>query len=132
MRLQGTMPFDTFRHIIDINKPYDTGYMMINGNRYTVSESYTKATYDLLAVPYIKFQEEGTRFFDGNAGFISENTIQELNQTAIFHAAGITNETVGFRDATRARVSMVSNGAMEQIKRYGQQGGNTNDIISRS
>lgn len=132
MRVQGQLEFTTFRHIIDVNKPYDTGYMMINGNRYTVNEAYTKATYDLIAVPYIKFQEEGTKFFDGNKDFIANNTMQELNQAAAYHAAGITNETVGFRDATRARTSMISNGVMEHLKSYGREGGDYDAYVSRS
>jgi hypothetical protein len=132
MTLVGVLPFATFRHIIDTNKPYDKGYMFIFGNRYTQSNDYTRATYDLIAVPYIRYQEEGTKFFDGNKDFISLNTVSELNQAAAFYAAGVTNELVGFRDATRARSSMISNGVMEHIKNYGTEGGNYNAYINRS
>lgn len=132
MNIQGVIPFSQFKNIIDINKPFDTGYMFTNGNRYVITESYIKTSYDLIAVPYIRFQEEGTKYFDGNAGFIAENTVTELNQAVAYHAAGITNETVGFRDATRAKASMVSNGVMEHLKSYGQQGGSYRDYVSRS
>lgn len=126
------MPFSTFRHIIDVNKPYDKGYMFIFGNRYIINDEYTKATYDLIAVPYTRFQEEGTKFFDGNKDFIRLNTMAELNQVASFHAAGVTNEIVGFRDAARARASMISNGVVEHIRDYGVEGGSYNAYINRS
>jgi len=123
------MDFDTFRNIIDTNKPYDKGYMMIFGNIYTVNPDYTKTSYDTETVPYIRYQEEGTKFFDGNAGFISENTITELNQVAVYQSHGVTQERVAFRDATRARESMISQGVMEHVKSYGQQGGSYNDYV---
>lgn len=114
--LQGSMPLSTFRNIIDVNKPFDTGRMFLEGNRYNVTDDYIMTRYDMIAVPYIKFQELGTKFFDGNKGFIAENTITELNQVAIFRQAGITSEEVGFRDATRAKASLISQGVLEQVK----------------
>jgi hypothetical protein len=130
--IQGWLAPETMRHIVDVNKPYDKGYMFIFGNRYIIEPSFMKATYDLIAVPYTRWQEEGTKFFDGNANFISNNTVTELNQAAIYHAAGITNEAIGFRDAARAKSSMISNGVLEHVKGYGQEGGNYNAYINRA
>ena len=125
------MDFSTFRNIIDTNKPYDKGYMMIFGNRYTVSNDLTKATYDVDAVPYITYQEEGTKFFDGNKGFISENTVTELNQVATYKSHGVSQEGVAFEDATRARQSMISQGTLSHVKSHGKQGGSYNDYIGK-
>lgn len=102
---------------------------MLNGNRYTINDTYIKTTYDTTAVPYITYQEEGTKFFDGNAGFISQNTITELNQVAVYEAHGITQERVAFRDTTRARTSMVSQGAIEQVKTYNQSGRSGENVV---
>ena len=119
--LQGWMPFETFRNIINVNKPFDTGRMFLDGNRFFVTESYLHTRYDIQAVPYIYFQEKGTKFFDGNKGFIEINTITELNQVAIFNQAGITSESVGFRDASRAKSTLISQGTLEHIKGQGSE-----------
>jgi len=124
--LQGIISLSTFRHVIDINKPYDTGMMFLRGNTYNETNDYLHTKYDLVAVPYILYQEMGTKFFDGNKGFISENTITELNQVAIYQQAGVTTEQVGFRDATRAKASMVSQGVIEEVKSYNQRGASNN------
>jgi hypothetical protein len=128
----GFMPFDIFKSIIDNNKPYDKGYMFTNGNRYIVDQTYTKTTYDLLAVPYILFQEEGTKFFQGNVDFIQADTVNELNATAARYAHGDTSSFGDIRDATRKKASLVSNGVMTHVKGYGQQGGRYDVYVSRS
>jgi hypothetical protein len=123
------MPTSTFRNIIDVNKPYDTGYMFVYGNTYTVNPDYIRASYDTKAVPYIVYQEKGTKYFDGNAGFIKKDTLMELNTVAVYESHGVTRERVAYRDASRARASMISQGTITHLKSSNTRGGTTNAYV---
>lgn len=115
---------DLFNDIPRSHMPYDTGYMYMNGFRVTETPDFIKGTYDLTAVPYIFYQEEGTKYFTGNVGFIRDDTMAALNSAVVAKAAGVPTNYNKYQDAARKRASMVSSGVLEHIKKHGQKGGN--------
>lgn len=124
MRVEGFLEINYFRNIVDTNMPFDTGFMMMNGTSYTVQDDYHRVKYDTQTVPYIVYNEEGTKFFDQNKGFIKEDTLIDLAEASAYQDMGMTHEKRSYQDAARARASMISNGVYENISGYGRQGGN--------
>ena len=74
------MDFLTFRNIIQANLPFDKGRMFATGVTYFDTPHYYRASYNINAVPYIVYQEEGTIYFKGNKGFITVDTAGHLNR----------------------------------------------------
>ena len=107
---------DDMRTIIDSYKPFDTGYLFTFGNRYNENEHYQVAIYDLITVPYIQFLEEGTKFSQRHAGFISQKTVTAINNA---NASALMKADKN----VQSRTSMISQGVLEHVKGYGQQGG---------
>lgn len=107
---------DEMRSIIDSYKPYDTGYLFMFGNRYNETEQFQVAIYDLITVPYIQFLEEGTKFSQRHVGFISDKTVNAINNAT---ASSLMNADKN----NQKRSSMISQGVMEHIKGYGREGG---------
>lgn len=133
-QVDGWLEIGQFRNIVDNNKPFDTGRMLLEGTRYVVNPEYQKVSYDTLTLPYIIFQEKGfTHWITGervevNKGFISVNTLTELAQVSAYQDAGVTNERTSHADANRARVSMISNGVIDRVKGYGAETGGRGDV----
>jgi hypothetical protein len=116
-----TMSLGELRTIVDANKPFDTGYLFTFGNRYNETPMYKVAVYDLLTVPYIQFLEEGTAFSSKHKGFISNKTVGQIN-------AGVQNFSQLERKNV-SRSSLISQGVMEHITRYGQAGGRYDKFV---
>ena len=137
MRVEGFMPIEQFRNIVDVNMPFDKGNMMMNGTRYIIDENYHRVTYDTDTVPYIIYQEEGFKHWitqqivDVNKGFISVNTVQDIAEASAYQQMGLTKEASSYRDAVTARTSMISNGVYSHIKSHGQQGGNYRAYVGK-
>lgn len=116
-----TMTLGELRSIVDANKPFDTGYLFTLGNRYNETAMFKVAIYDLLTVPYIQFLEEGTVFSDRHKGFISVKTVGQIN-------AGVQNFSK-LEAKNASRTSLISQGVMEHITRYGQAGGRYDKFV---
>lgn len=113
--VDATITLSDLRTIVDGNKPFDTGFLFNFGNRYNENAHYMVAIYDLVTVPYIQFLEEGTRFSQKHVGFISQKTIGEIN-------ANIQNiDTLEQKNVKRS--SLMSQGVMDHIIKYGREGG---------
>lgn len=74
------MDFATFQNVVRANMPFDTGNMYNNGAVFFDTPYDFVASYNVRQVPYIVFQEEGTRFFSGNKGFIQNRTVGQINR----------------------------------------------------
>lgn len=120
---KGNMSLDTIRMIVDAEKPFDTGYLYSFGNRYNETPQYKRVIYDLLAVPYIQFLEEGTQRSKKHVGFISQNTITRINMGAS------SSDISALTDVQRDRNNMVSQGVLEHIKAFGQAGGRYDKFV---
>lgn len=107
---------DEMRSIIDSYKPYDTGYLFMFGNRYNETEHFQVAIYDLITVPYIQFLEEGTKLSQRHVGFISDKTINAINNAT-------ASSLLSADKNNQKRSSMISQGVLEHTKAYGREGG---------
>ncbi len=106
------------RQIVQSNMPYDTGFMFSFGARYNETEQYLVVWYDTIAVPYIVYNEEGARG-NRNKGFISVNTVNEINYVAANLNNGIVqNHLSGIGDLNKIRSSMVQAGVLEYAYDY--------------
>ena len=106
------------REIVGGCMPYDTGNMFLRGARYVETALYYQVQYDLALVPYIFYQEEGTVFFDGNKGFISRDTVSEINHLVAMRLNGI-NEPYTVRSKQvrqRGSLDMLHNGVIDEIR----------------
>lgn len=98
------MDYTTFQNVVRANMPYDTGNMYQNGVAFFDTPYYYVAIYNTNQVPYIVFQEEGTRFFSGNKGFISKRTVGQILRIEQSEALGLpydyreTNTTIANRN----------------------------------
>ena len=98
--------------------PYDTGYMFLAGARYFDNAHFMMAVYDTERVPYIVYNEEGTRFSTKNKGFISQRTIGALNR---FGANPDANVMGKYQESNNRRGStnMIKQGALDKIASEG-------------
>ena len=103
------------RDTVDFYKPFDTGFLLMFGNRYNENEHFQVAIYDLLTVPYIQFLEEGTQFSEKHKGFISVKTMDGLRSRNISSQV-MQNQAI-------SRSTQISQGVLEHIKGYGRAGG---------
>lgn len=110
-----TLTLGELRTIVDSNKPFDTGFLFNFGNRYNETNEYMVAIYDLNVVPYIQFLEEGTRYSTKHQGFISVDTVGQIN-------AGVQDMGV-LESKNMKRSSLISQGVMEHAVNYGLAGG---------
>ena len=109
--------------------PYASGYMFMNGVRYSETELYYHIQFDGIAVPYLIYQEDGFTHYitkkrvEVNMNFIKEDTTNALNFLA---ASAGTNEYSLIMAATKrtvqARINILSQGAMQQLT-PGNRGG---------
>ena len=58
----------------------DTGYMASNGAEFFDTPYELVAIYNTNRVPYIVFQEEGTRYYNKNKGFITTKADGKINR----------------------------------------------------
>jgi hypothetical protein len=119
--VNATITLSDLRDIVDANKPFDTGYLFSFGNRYNENGHFMVAIYDLVTVPYIQFLEEGTRYSTKHQGFISEKTVGQVN-------AGVQNIDK-LQQGNVKRSSLISQGVMEHITRYGREGGRYDKFV---
>ena len=110
------MNLGEFRDIVVSNMPYDTGNMFLNGASFYDTEHFMLARYDTERVPYIIYNEEGTRFSTKNQGFISRKTVGALLYGTV--SAGMS-DTVKMRGST----TMIKQGAMDKIQSGGGYNG---------
>ena len=101
------------REIVKANVPYRTGFLFTFGTRFNETDQYLVCTYDVTAVPYIPYLEEGTQQSKKHVGFISVKTITALNNMAY----------AGTEAKDMERSNMVSQGVIENIFKYGKRGG---------
>jgi len=115
-----TMTLGEVREIVNANKPFDTGFLFMFGNRYNETENYIVAIYDLNTVPYIQFLEEGTQYSDKHQGFISQDTVGQIN-------AGV-QDIDRLQQKNVQRSTLISQGVMEHTINYGAAGGRYDKI----
>lgn len=113
--VNATITLSDLRTIVDANKPFDTGYLLSFGNRYNDNGHFMVAIYDMVTVPYIQFLEEGTRYSTKHQGFISVKTVGQIN-------AGV-QDISKLEQKNIDRSSLISQGVMDHIKKYGREGG---------
>jgi hypothetical protein len=111
------------RLTVDSYKPYDTGYMFLNANRYSENDVMISVIYDGAAVPYIAYQEYGFthyrsgKFIDVNQYFIQNDTVNALDYLINQASAGQYDRITAFNKRTvQARNNQISQGAMDSIK----------------
>jgi len=97
------MDLEKTRNIVVANMPFRSGFMFIHGAKFYETDHYILTRYDLQAVPYIRYNEEGTIFTQKNKGFISVKTVGEL-----IAAEALGVPTTGYSDASRKRVMELS------------------------
>lgn len=120
---QKDITLEAARTIVDANKPFDTGYLFTFGNRYNDTTEYIHIIYDLNVVPYIQFLEEGTVFSTKHVGFISADTVGQINA----YVAGMDlNDAQKFNNQ---RASLISQGVMEHAQGFGLAGGRYDKFI---
>lgn len=83
------MTYADFIQIVLANIPIDKGNMRRNGVEFFDTPYEYVAIYNVMQVPYIVFQEEGTRYFDGNKGFIRNRTVGMLNRVSMSETLGL-------------------------------------------
>jgi len=105
----------TLEQIVKSCMPFDTGYMFTYGSRYMENSHFLIAIYDVERVPYIIYQEMGTRFSTKNQYFIQDKTIGMINQTIAFEQRGMyfpINTDERMRQATK---NLMRQGLVEQL-----------------
>ena len=113
------MNLNEMRMIVQSNMPYDTGFMFMSGAKFQENNHFIICRYDTETVPYIIYNEEGTKYTEKNKGFISKQTVGELNRMAQFMQHGMKTK---LQDDVKRRAStnMVKEGALEKIKQEGR------------
>lgn len=97
------MDLETTRNVVVSNMPFRSGFMFVHGAKFYETEHYILTRYDLQAVPYIRYNEEGTIFTQKNKGFISQKTIGEL-----IACEAMGEKTSGYADNAKRRIGNLS------------------------
>ncbi len=122
------------RYTVDSYKPYDSGFMFLNGNRYTEDDIKYSVIYDGNIVPYIGYQEYGFKHYRSgkmvtvNQYFIQNDTVNALD--FLINSATAQEKSLILASSKRtvqARVNMLSQGTLQSIK--GNNRGGTNVFI---
>jgi len=105
------------RDVVLADMPYRTGFMFLNGANFYETAHYNVCIYDVQRVPYIVFNEEGTRFTQKNVGFISQRTIGDLLLLEGMRQSGDNTPLTGFSEkaARRGNTEMLAAGLTEYI-----------------
>ena len=77
------MNINQMEQIVRGDMPYKSGFMFNNGARFIDNNHFMMAIYDIERVPYIVFNELGTRYTTKNQYFIREKTIGDLNMALV-------------------------------------------------
>jgi len=111
------MNLETMRLIVTSCMPYDTGNMFMNGCRFFETEHYLMAVYDVERVPYIIYNEMGTRFSTKNQYFIQDKTIGALNQRQTEESKGIFKPISKWEDEVKRRATNINidMGALDRL-----------------
>ena len=107
------MSFQLFNAIYNTGvtlAPFDTGALIKNG----ISSHHLKANthelrYTSALINYLEFQEEGTKFFDGNKDFIKRDTVK-----AVIELVRGTSKRNQNRDGAIARIRLKGNQAQNK------------------
>jgi len=81
------MTYAEFIQVVLGNIPVNTGNMIRNAPHFFDTAHEYLCIYS--GVHYLGFQEEGTKFFNGNKGFISKNTVGQLNALSMSGTLGL-------------------------------------------
>lgn len=81
--------FQNFQDVINSQVPFDTGNMFQNGIDYFDTPEYYLASYNVYRVPYIIYNEMGTKYSVKNKGFISDKTVGLLNYITQQNSVGV-------------------------------------------
>lgn len=100
------------RTIVTGCMPYDTGFMFTFGAKFSETAEELHAKYDTVTVPYIIYQEEGTRFSTKNQFFIRDKTIGAL----LMDEAGAGMGNMEDKVARRAKNLLLTQGMIEKYK----------------
>jgi hypothetical protein len=92
--------------------PFDSGFMLQNGLSVYETPFDQVGDYDCTIVPYIIYNEEGTRISTKNKGFISVRTIGALNRNNV---DGSTVTGMNERLADRQNEVLVTLGAIDHV-----------------
>ena len=71
----------------------DTGKMAREGAEFFETPNELVAIYNVTGVPYIVFQEEGTKYYDKNKGFIKNKAEGKINRFLWSEALGLPYDT---------------------------------------
>ena len=110
------------RHLVGKNMPYDTGYMFTFGARYNETEHMIAVFYDTNAVPYIHWNEIGANG-NPNKGFISIDTVNDINYLAALNKDGQDNHLVDAQKKVQLRSTLIQQGVLEHAQEHGEFGG---------
>ena len=107
-----------FRDIILSNMPYDTGFMFLEGASFYETENFLLCSYQTSRVPYIIYNEEGTRYSTKNQYFIRDKTVGDLMRHAAYNASGMQapRSTLDERIKRRGSTDVIKQGAMDKIR----------------
>jgi hypothetical protein len=108
------MNLQEFRSIIQAQMPYDTGFMFLAGARYYDTAHFQLAVYDTERVPYIIFNEEGTKYSTKNKGFISQKTVGALNRYALGGDKRVLSRYEEYNNR-RGSLNMIRQGALDKV-----------------
>ena len=110
------MNLNEFRNICLAQVPVDTRYMLLNGFRFYETDLFLRMQADLEAVPYIYYNEEGTKFSTKNVGFISKKMVGAVNSALVKEAQGLPID--GYQteeEKIRKNVLQLQDGVIEKI-----------------
>lgn len=100
------------------NMPYDTGFMFLEGASFYETENFLLCRYEISRVPYIVYNEEGTKFTTKNQYFIRDKTVGDLIRHASYRQAGqqAPDDTLGDRVKRRGSTDTIKQGAMDKVR----------------
>lgn len=101
------MDINRQRQIVHDNFISDTGETRNNGSSTFTTGHYVKTEYHTDKYPHIHWHEVGTQHFQGNVGFISQNTVGAIN-------AEIANAPI--RDKKQANGILKMNGVVRKVR----------------
>lgn len=102
------------RSIVQAQMPYDTGFMFLAGAKYFETEHFLLTVYDTERVPYIVYNEEGTKYSDKNKGFISQQTVGALNKFGLSQDKSVLSRYEAYNNR-RGSLNMIKQGALDKI-----------------
>lgn len=93
--------------------PQDTGNLSFNSIMIRYTNKGFQIVYNGNIAPYTEYQQEGTRYFDGNKGFIDATALAITNYV-IGQMGALRNNMNLNRDAFKGQSSFINNPARQQ------------------